>query len=94
MSFLSDLITVFTSSVTGFASALGSGILNAFKSVATVEYEVSRLPGVDTILNTADDVVTLGLQLSNVGIIVVVAISLMVSLGLFYSSVKLLKLRR
>lgn len=70
--FLNDIITTFTTSVTGFASALGTALVNGFTKVALTDTNA----------------------LSAVGIVIVVAIALGTAIGLFYSAVKLLKLRR
>lgn len=70
---IADIIETIVDTIQGILAGIGTGITGYFESVF-----VTRLPGVDTILNTADDVV----NLSNMGIFIFVLLGIGAAFGL------------
>ena len=70
---VADIVNTIVSMITGLLAGIGSGIVDYFESVF-----LTRDAGVDTILNTADDVI----NLSSVGIFIFVLLGVGAAFGL------------
>jgi len=70
---VTDIVNAIINTITGLLAGIGAGIVDYFESVF-----IDRDAGVDTILNTADDVITL----SSVGTFVFVLLGIGAAFGL------------
>lgn len=70
---VTDIVNAIINTITGLLAGIGAGIVDYFESVF-----INRAAGVDTILNTADDVITL----SSVGTFVFVLLGIGAAFGL------------
>jgi len=70
---VNDIVNAIINTITGLLAGIGAGIVDYFESVF-----INRAAGVDTILNTADDVITL----SSVGTFVFVLLGIGAAFGL------------